>query len=331
MDVAKLKEIEAQYHERFQLATEFSSAMARELNSLVTNRNIALATPIESRVKDLASICKKIESGRATSVASMNDFVGLRIVVLFQRDLEIIHQSLLERFNIHKHEDTGERLSESQFGYRSVHYVVGIRGTWLEIPSWERHGAQRCEIQVRTMAQHIWAAASHKLQYKEESSVPAPVRRAISRVSALLETVDLEFERVLKERETYVAKPRSVDEALNVENLRQVLDQTLPAANKDDHNNEDYADLLPDLFRFDMKTVGDLKTFVTGNLGVALAKDKLIVSEGPLENNADRDRIARGVFFTHVGLVRGCLENVHGQTWNDYIRNKYKLPHGAKS
>lgn len=55
----------------------------------------------------------------------------------------------------------------------------------------------KAEVQVRTVTQHVWAAASHVLQYKQEASVPLPVRRSIYRVSALLETVDLEFERVL--------------------------------------------------------------------------------------------------------------------------------------
>jgi ppGpp synthetase/RelA/SpoT-type nucleotidyltranferase len=31
-------------------------------------------------------------------------------------------------------------------------------------------GGLRAEVQVRTTAQHIWAAASHKLQYKHEES-----------------------------------------------------------------------------------------------------------------------------------------------------------------
>jgi putative GTP pyrophosphokinase len=321
MDAAKLKEIETEYYGRVQLAREFCDSMARELNSLVINNNVALATPIERRVKALASIYKKIEGGRITNFASLNDFVGLRIVVLFQRDLEVIHKSLSDRFHIHKHEDTGGRLSDSEFGYRSVHYVVGIRDHWLGIPSWEKMGAQRCEIQVRTMAQHIWAAASHKLQYKDESNVPAPLRRAINRVSALLETVDLEFERVLNSRDDYRAEPENVVESLNVENLGQVLDQSLPAANKDEFN-EDYADLLTDLMHFNVKTVGDLKTLVNGNLAWALMKDKLTVADKSLRGEASPDRIARGVFFTHVGLARWCLEKANGTAWLDYMMNR---------
>jgi ppGpp synthetase/RelA/SpoT-type nucleotidyltranferase len=64
------------------------------------------------------------------------------------------------------------------------------------------------ELQLRTLAQHIWAVASHKLQYKREASVPVPIRRSINRVSALLEMVDLEFDRVLLEREQYVPATR---------------------------------------------------------------------------------------------------------------------------
>jgi GTP pyrophosphokinase len=322
---ARLRKIEVEYRERVYPATEFCNAMARELNSLVINRNIALATPIECRVKSLESIYKKVESGRLANLASLNDFVGLRIVVLFQRDLEIIHQSLAERFVIHKHEDTGERLSESQFGYRSLHYLVGIRGAWLEIPSWEKLGAQRCEIQVRTMAQHIWAAASHKLQYKNESNVPSSIRRAINRASALLETVDLEFERVLISRDAYRSEPQKVDESLNVENLRQVLDQSLPTANRDDRDNEDYADLIADLLHFGVKTVGDLKSLIADNLSFALAQDRHMVAGRGGDKDVDPVRTARGVFYSHVGLARSCLESVHGKEWLDYMSNRNKV------
>ena len=70
----------------------------------------------------------------------------------------------------------------------------------------------------------------HTLQYKQEDSVPAPMRRAIHRVSALLEVVDLEFERLLKERESYRSDsgPINTDAILNVDLLEHLLDALLP-------------------------------------------------------------------------------------------------------
>ena len=79
---------------------------------------------------------------------------------------------------------------------------------WLNVPTFREFKGLRAELQIRTLAQQLWAAASHKLQYKRESSVPYPIRRSIHRVAALLETVDLELERVLSERDPHLSNPR---------------------------------------------------------------------------------------------------------------------------
>src|ERR1700690_3888715 len=93
----------------------------------------------------------------------------------------------------------------------------------------------RAEIQVRTTAQHIWAEASQTLLYKNEKAVPQTLKRAIYRVSALLETVDLEFERVLSDRDDYkaeVAQTALAEETLDVDTLQQVLGESWPSAKK---------------------------------------------------------------------------------------------------
>jgi putative GTP pyrophosphokinase len=67
-------------------------------------------------------------------------------------------------------QDAQLRLAEDQFGYASIHFAVELPASWLRVPSRAGLGGLRAEIQVRTTAQHIWAAASHKLQYKHEES-----------------------------------------------------------------------------------------------------------------------------------------------------------------
>ena len=102
------------------------------------------------------------------------------------------------------------------------------------------------------------AVASHYLQYKREKSVPLEVRRSINRVSALLETVDLEFERVLNERDVYVTGITSVspEERLNVNVLKAMLDENLPLANRT--NDEAYDELVAELESVGVVNVGGL-------------------------------------------------------------------------
>jgi putative GTP pyrophosphokinase len=62
----------------------------------------------------------------------------------------------------------------------------------------------KCEIQLRSILQHGWAEIEHDLGYKGENSIPDPHRRSFSRIAALLETADREFDRLkidLKEYE----------------------------------------------------------------------------------------------------------------------------------
>ncbi len=254
--------------------------------------------------------------------------VGLRLILLFQRDLIKARELIQSTFVVLSHEDTSQRLGEAQFGYQSVHFTIVLPKDWLLIPSFRDFGGLKAELQVRTIAQHIWAAASHELQYKQEAGVPIPVRRAINRVSALLETVDLEFERVLQNREAYLSSvdARNTDENLNVDLLAAILDGALPLSHKKEP--ESYGDLLADLQAFGIDSSGKLKDLIKKHLKAVLSKDQEIVEQLTSAKESDvayrttPDRLSRGVFFVHVGLVREMLLMEFGEKWATYNRNR---------
>jgi putative GTP pyrophosphokinase len=224
-------------------------------------------------------------------------------------------------------------LQDDQFGYGSIHYEVQPPKSWLAIPTLKQLDGLRAEIQVRTSSQHIWAAASHILQYKRETHVPIPLRRAINRAAAFLETVDLEFERVLIERQEYtklISKGVN-DLPLNVESMRRVLDAALPAENRDDEEEEeDYAGLIDDLLHFKVTTTKQLESLIKKHLKAVLIEEKqhllqlkeeLVSGLGPL--GTDEARIAKGVYFTHAGLVRMILKEEFGnKEVQDYLLGK---------
>lgn len=194
------------------------------------------------------------------------------------------------------------------------------------MPTLAKFAGYKAELQIRTVAQHLWAASSHVLQYKQELSVPPPVRRSIHRVSALLETVDLEFERVLLEREQYSKEVdiNSSDETLNVDLLEKILNKLLPKANRRD--SEPYSDLLSDLFVFGVMTPQALEVLIKDNEAAVLEEDAERVQAIRADKNytgTSKDRIDRGVFYTHVGLVRGVLTKQFGSRWESYIAAKF--------
>jgi len=172
-------------------------------------------------------------------------------------------------------------------------------------------GDLRVEFQVRTLAQHIWAVVSHKLQYKQEESVPKQLVRSLNRASALLETVDLEFERVLAERKVYIEvdlpKVRD-DEPLNVDLIESILKEFFPLQNLNP-DGEFYETLLQDFAILSIATVSDLRNLLSTHSRNAMEVEEQLVRE-PTEaaSHIFKERLARGVFLSHTGLAHRTLK-----------------------
>lgn len=285
-------------------AKRLKAALAAELEHLLNANGVTLGVPIEARVKEWSSIEEKLvrKSLSLDKIEDLDDLVGLRLILLFRRDLKAVDELLRSSLFIKSAEDTSLRLSDTQFGYQSQHYVIEAPAKWLSIPTWGDLGGIRVEIQVRTLAQHIWAAASHKLQYKREASVPLPLRRSINRASALLETVDIEFDRLLEDRLIYLAddlQNETPNSPLNVEILDSILFNIFPSANRSEE--EDFDELLVELDHFGIKTAGQLQNLLEKHLTSIMEEDaKYAASE-----NSD-------FYFQHIGLAREGLRKEFG-------------------
>lgn len=283
-------------------AKRLKLALSAELDHLLNENGVTLGVPIESRVKEWSSIEEKLvrKSLVLEQVEELDDLVGLRLILLFRKDLKAVDRLLRDFLLVRSAEDTSLRLSDTQFGYQSQHYIIEAPKNWLSIPSWGDLGGIRVEIQVRTMAQHIWAAASHKLQYKREASVPLPLRRSINRASALLETVDIEFDRLLDDRLVYLKdelKNETPSSLLNVEILDAILLEIFPSANRT--REEDFDELLAELDHFGIKTAGQLRDLLKKHFDSIMAEDA---------------KYAKGedFYFQHIGLAREGLRKEFG-------------------
>jgi putative GTP pyrophosphokinase len=296
------------------------------------HRSVPLAFPVQHRAKAWASIAEKLQRVRLplNELRELQDLVGFRLVLQFRRDVDRVCSLIEKAFKVVNRYDTVTRLREDQFGYSSVHYVVELPPEWLAVPTMAGLANLRAEIQVRTTAQHIWAEASQTLQYKNEKAVPQTLKRAIYRVSALLETVDLEFERVLSDRDSYkaeVAQTVLAGETLDVDTLQQVLDENWPNANKD-ADGEDYAGLLTDLYALEVTPPTGLRKMISRWRDSALSKDtQRVATERKNPNPSTREeRVSSGVFFTHVGLTRSALEMEFPQRYKEFFHKKWKIP-----
>lgn len=313
---ASIEDLKRDYDSLAPTLERLRLGLVEQLSKVVNDNSLTLAFPIESRIKSWASISEKLDRKSLTpkSIVDLPDLIGIRIVFLFLRDLQTSRSAVTETFSVKDMEDVSGRLGDAQFGYQSVHYGITIPDSWQSVPTFSGCLGISAELQLRTIAQHTWAAASHILQYKQETSVPLEVRRSIHRVSALLETVDLEFERALEEREKYLQEPtetRSGDELLNVDLLAATLDSLLPLANKED--DESYDELLDELSNIGIDSLEKLRQLIGRHLAETLKHDAGIVSGAVRGYGREPERIAKAVYLAHTGLLRHMIELEKGK------------------
>ncbi|MEQ1741641.1 MAG: RyR domain-containing protein [Candidatus Nitrotoga sp.] len=205
-------------------------------------KDLGVTAIVQARAKDKASFAEKSARKRNTypdAVNQLTDLCGGRIIVDCKDDIEPIRNFICEHFEITEEEDVFERLKTTEFGYRSVHFIVSLKRGELEsiLESlckrqgslekqasfrtiverlFERHapahqGEQsafrgpkfKAEIQVRTLLQHAWAAIGHDRIYKSEFAVPKRWQRDAIRIAAYLEEADEAFSRTVKGVEGY--------------------------------------------------------------------------------------------------------------------------------
>jgi hypothetical protein len=121
-----------------------------------------------------------------------------------------------------------------------------------------------------------------------------------------------------------IEKPETI---LTIPDLIGLLDELLPLRNKDDL--EQYGDLLEDLFHFSFNTRHQLLRIFKAHRHVILryegemaAYRKSPSMEGnpvAMETYENKLRLARGVYFTHTGLLRLILAAELGEVWTEYV------------
>ena len=326
MDLNSLRQLYDSHQEH---ANAVLSEVRVDLEKRLRLAGIRLAMPLESRVKSWESFIAKIEQfGHPIErISELQDFAGLRATFLFSRDVTAASELVERHFSIRRVYDTGDRLGHDQFGYTSLHYVLKpATGLVYDSTGLPEINPVFVELQLRTMSQHTWAAVSHRLQYKQERDVPDDVRRGLHRAAALLELVDLEFERLLSNREAYGKRAPATEDSLNVDSLRVLLDSTLPIENRADEG-EPYADLLHDLAGMGVTRSQQVNDVIKRHLNGVLAEEArlaAIMRKTPetsifLQGKA---RYERGVVLTHAGLLRIMLQRAFDRQWDAWMRKK---------
>ncbi len=188
-------------------------------NSLVSQQISFVDVPYRSKTKK--SFLKKIEDKLTEKYYSpefMTDLAGIRVITLIESDVQKVCNLIESMFNVHEADSVNksEKLGDEKVGYRSVHFVCDVGREREKLPEFSAYKGLCFEIQVRTALEHAWAEIEHDRGYKLGGKLPSHLNRRFKLLSGLLESADLEFNRLTEEIEVYAKK---LDESIKQDKL----------------------------------------------------------------------------------------------------------------
>ena len=145
---------------------------------------------LDRRVKELDSLIKKsIRKKMVDPFTEMTDIVGLRVVYLFQGDIEIIKGVIRNSFRVVKEDDKSSDIEIDVFKYAVPHFDVKLPGKFSK----QDIGNMTFEIQVPTICQDAWVALSHCF-YKGEGKIPSKLEKDFYALNGLFYVADTHLE-----------------------------------------------------------------------------------------------------------------------------------------
>jgi ppGpp synthetase/RelA/SpoT-type nucleotidyltranferase len=204
----------------------------------IATKQIAPLAILQTRPKAIPSFAEKAirkkKAGRYSDpLVRMTDLCGGRVITQTLAEVQAVCEFIENHFVVDSQNslDVSQRLKPSEFGYRSVHYIVqfkhGIfptRRVPVEIPHDlypDESTPMKAEIQVRTVLEHAWAGFVHDRVYKSAFTIPPKWERELAVLAGILEQTDQSFSRIQSGLRTYAA---SYGAYLNEEQLRKEID-----------------------------------------------------------------------------------------------------------
>jgi putative GTP pyrophosphokinase len=161
---------------------------------------------VEGRVKDVDECVRKFvrkyrpaleESNTPYDIQTyITDLIGVRVVCLYEDELEKIAQIVRSRFAVIDVTDKASAVesTEASFGYKGLHLDLKLSAEERDRPEHAAYAHHPFELQVRTIIQDSWSVLDHKIKYKK--SIPGQLKRRINVLSALFELADREFRQI---------------------------------------------------------------------------------------------------------------------------------------
>jgi ppGpp synthetase/RelA/SpoT-type nucleotidyltranferase len=194
-----------QFDENNSLYTSYGEKCKGIILELINDNSIPILQ-INSRTKERESLEKKIDTkkDKYSDLSEITDVSGIRVITYLDSDVNKVAEIIENEFQIDTINSIDKRkLKSDQFGYMSLHYVVSLNPQRQAITENKKYSGLKVEIQIRSILQHAWAEIEHDLGYKGKLAIPENLKRSFNRLAALLETADIEFNRLKKDLTEY--------------------------------------------------------------------------------------------------------------------------------
>lgn len=243
-------------------------------NALISAKISFVDVPYRAKTKK--SFLKKIEdklTEKDYTPNSMTDLAGIRVITLIESDVQKVCDLIKSMFNVHPADSVNksEKLGEEKVGYRSIHFVCDIGENRGSLPEFSSYKELCFEIQIRTALEHAWAEIEHDRGYKLGGKLPSHLNRRFKLLSGLLESADLEFNRLTVEINDYAEQIKGdiTKNTLKIElsdiGITTLLDEkyssTVKIRSSNDHDDS-LSNTIQDLISFGIKNLGKLDTII---------------------------------------------------------------------
>jgi ppGpp synthetase/RelA/SpoT-type nucleotidyltranferase len=203
-NVRRYREVHDQYE-------AFAQTLAKVLQKAA--RKLAPLAIVQARAKAIPSFAEKIVRKRhlyQDPLVDVTDLCGGRVITHTAEQVRAFCEFIRDHFIVDEGDDVSQRLRPTEFGYRSVHFIVLFKpGVFpnqdVDVSIPEELYDLKGEIQVRTILEHAWADIGHDLTYKTEMRVPEKFHREFAALAAVLESADREFGRIHESLRSYSA------------------------------------------------------------------------------------------------------------------------------
>ncbi len=178
---------------------------------------------IEGRVKNREECIKKFNLKYRNALEEafqhytikdhISDLIGLRVVCLYEDDVEKLKNKLSEHFLVMDVTDKTSQIedTEDSFGYKGLHLDLKLNDIRRNLPEYEVCKDLSFEVQIRTIIQDSWSVLDHKIKYKKV--IPKHLKRRINTLAALFELADREFKEIRIATDAEIEKTHEQDES----------------------------------------------------------------------------------------------------------------------